>query len=141
MTISDTDLAQIEVTAGLTLQLTATIRALREELALRHGEIAREVHEARQARERLLVAVRELEAANARIRELEAWRDTNEIDAAADASEMETLRGKYLALLKDADTVLHRAGPAVDEAARRIKAVGYENARALAQFEPATVKP
>jgi chromosome segregation ATPase len=148
MTISDTDLAHIEVTAGLTLHLVAELRRAREMVTLRTGEIAREAHEARQARERLLVAVRELDAANARIRELE---EELAIERAAERAarvgcELETLRAKVTTL----ETVRVAAGAflrapmgtqkedaALDALAFAVDATGGRGD----DGEPATVKP
>jgi hypothetical protein len=128
MPISDTDLAQIEMSAGLTLQLAAELRRERERRSLTSANY-------QETACRLAEMAGKLAEARGRILELETAR---EIDASTDAGELETLRGKHAKVIADVDTVLFRRGGDIDGAMRRLD---WEVAASKPGAEPATVKP
>jgi hypothetical protein len=157
MPISNSDLAQIEMSASLTLSLVAELRRAREAASLARAEAHRDAVDAANARRELAAEHAKLEAARARILELET---TREVDTITDAGELETLRGRLDALQATPREIYVVAfngtngSPSVEFAATTREAcfahlkgkivtgaMGNFTHRVSLSAEPATVKP
>jgi hypothetical protein len=136
--LSESDLSHLETTASLTLTLVAELRRAREAASLARAEAHRDAVMAASARRELAAEHAELEAARARILELETAREVDEI---TDASELETLRGRLVKL--ETVRVLAQAWRHTEAGSDQEMAVGEDLWAALdeATHDPATVKP